>query len=63
MRRCVVMLHHRFLAAKLLLTFAAHVSTAESCVFGACVVPQRDFRNELLGTNGTLVRHGKENFA
>lgn len=63
MRRCVVMLHHRFLAAELLLTFAAHVSTAEGCVVGACVISQRDFRYELLGANGTLIRHGKGNFA
>ncbi|KAH7548752.1 hypothetical protein BM1_10918 [Bipolaris maydis] len=34
------------LSAELLLTFAVQVSTAEGCVVGACVIPQRYFRNE-----------------
>jgi hypothetical protein len=59
MRRCVTMLLHRFLAAESLLAFGAHVSTAKSCVFGACVKPQRGLGRELLGANGTRVRHGK----
>jgi hypothetical protein len=60
MRRCAAMLHHRFLAAELLVAFAAYVNTLESCVISARVIPQHDLGSEMLGADGTSFCHGEE---